>query len=72
MNRIDKVVVFKPLGQAELRKILSLELNILQQRIFNSSTTTPFAFSLTEASQDYLLAKARTMWPTRSAANADS
>ena len=39
MNRIDKVVVFKPLGQAELWKILSLELNILQQRIFNSSTT---------------------------------
>src|SRR5713101_2451951 len=26
MNRIDKVVVFKPLGQAELRKILGLEL----------------------------------------------
>src|SRR6201993_48898 len=30
MNRIDKVVVSKPLGHAELRKILSLELNILQ------------------------------------------
>src|SRR6266851_174929 len=55
MNRIDKVVVFKPLGQAELRKILGLELNILQQRIFNSSTTTPFVFSLTEAAKDYLL-----------------
>lgn len=25
MNRIDKVVVFKPLGQAELRKVLGLE-----------------------------------------------
>jgi ATP-dependent Clp protease ATP-binding subunit ClpB len=55
MNRIDKVVVFKPLGQAELRKILSLELNILQERIFNSSTTTRFVFSLTEAAKDYLL-----------------
>src|SRR3989475_979283 len=33
MNRIDKVVVFKPLGECELRKILGLELNILQQRI---------------------------------------
>ena len=52
MNRIDKVVVFKPLGQAELRKILGLELNILQQRIFNSSTTTRFVFSLTEAAKD--------------------
>src|SRR6476620_11234815 len=48
MNRIDKVVVFKPLGQPELRKILGLELSILQQRIFNSSTTTPFVFTLSE------------------------
>jgi ATP-dependent Clp protease ATP-binding subunit ClpB len=55
MNRIDKVVVFKPLGQPELRKILGLELNILQQRVFNSSTTTPFVFSVTDAAKDYLL-----------------
>jgi ATP-dependent Clp protease ATP-binding subunit ClpB len=55
MNRIDKTVVFRPLGEPELRKILSLELNILQQRIFNSSTGAPFVFSLTEAAKDYLL-----------------
>src|SRR2546421_60141 len=55
MNRIDQVVVFKPLGQAGLRKILRLELNIVQQRILNSSTATPFVFSLTEAAKDYLL-----------------
>src|SRR5437879_11247520 len=55
MNRIDKVVVFKPLGQAGLRKILGLELNIVQQRILNSSTATPFVFSLTEAAKDCLL-----------------
>ena len=55
MNRIDKVVVFKPLGQRELRKILGLELGILQQRIFSSSTTTPFVFSLSEPAKDYLL-----------------
>ncbi len=57
MNRIDKVVVFKPLGQTELRKILGLELNILQQRIFNSSTTTPFIFTLSEPAKDHLLAE---------------
>ena len=55
MNRIDKVVVFKPLGQNELRQILGLELNILQQRVFNTSSTTPFVFSLTDAAKDYLL-----------------
>jgi ATP-dependent Clp protease ATP-binding subunit ClpA len=55
MNRIDKVVVFKLLGQVELRKILELELGILQLRIFDSSTTTPFVFSLTEEAKDQLL-----------------
>jgi ATP-dependent Clp protease ATP-binding subunit ClpB len=55
MNRIDKVVVFKPLGQAELRKILGLELGILQTRIFSSSMTTPFVFSVTEEAKDFLL-----------------
>ena len=55
MNRIDKVVVFKPLGQAELKKILGLELGILQTRIFNSSMTTPFVFSVTESAREYLL-----------------
>jgi ATP-dependent Clp protease ATP-binding subunit ClpB len=55
MNRIDKVVVFKPLGQAELKKILGLELGILQTRIFNSSMTTPFVFSVTESAREFLL-----------------
>ena len=54
MNRIDKVVVFKPLGESELRKILGLELNILQQRIFNSNST-PFVFSVTEPAKEYIL-----------------
>src|SRR5580700_6470156 len=38
MNRIDKTVVFRPLGERELRKILALELNVVQQRVFSSST----------------------------------
>src|SRR4051812_30076135 len=32
MNRIDKTVVFRPLGEAELRKILTIELGMVQQR----------------------------------------
>jgi ATP-dependent Clp protease ATP-binding subunit ClpB len=55
MNRIDKVVVFRPLGEAELRQILGLELNILQQRIFNTAHGMPFVFSLTDPAKDYLL-----------------
>src|ERR1700731_59304 len=48
MNRIDKVVSFKPLGQPELRKILEIELNNIQQNILNLSATTRFVFTLTE------------------------
>jgi ATP-dependent Clp protease ATP-binding subunit ClpB len=55
MNRIDKTVVFKPLGDPELRRILGLELNILQQRIFNSPSGAPFVFSVTDSARDFLL-----------------
>jgi len=55
MNRIDKTVVFRPLGEAELRKILTLELNIVQQRIFISGKGAPFVFSLTDAAREHLL-----------------
>ena len=55
MNRIDKTVVFKPLGETELRKILTLELNMVQQRIFSSPSGAPFVFSVTEAARDHLL-----------------
>jgi ATP-dependent Clp protease ATP-binding subunit ClpB len=55
MNRIDKLVVFRPLGEPELRKILGLELNILQHRIFNSTAGAPFLFSLTDTAKEFLL-----------------
>ncbi|HWB82889.1 MAG TPA: AAA family ATPase [Bryobacteraceae bacterium] len=55
MNRIDKTVVFHPLGESELRKILTLELNLVQQRIFSAANGAPFVFSLTDAARSYLL-----------------
>jgi ATP-dependent Clp protease ATP-binding subunit ClpB len=55
MNRIDKTVVFRPLGEAQLRQILTLELNIVQQRVFNSANGAPFVFSLTDSARDHLL-----------------
>jgi ATP-dependent Clp protease ATP-binding subunit ClpB len=54
-NRIDKTVVFKPLGEPELRKILTIELSMVQQRIFSSANGAPFVFSPTEGARDYLL-----------------
>lgn len=54
-NRIDKVVVFKPLGKAELWRILDLELRFIQSRVFNSGTTTQFVFAFTTPAKEFLL-----------------
>ncbi|MEP6714773.1 MAG: AAA family ATPase [Terriglobia bacterium] len=55
MNRIDKTIVFRPLGSEQLHRILDIELNMLQQRIFNSANTTPFVFNLSAAAKNFLL-----------------
>jgi ATP-dependent Clp protease ATP-binding subunit ClpB len=55
MNRLDKVVVFRALGSEQLHRILNIELNMLQHRVFNSANTTPFVFNLAPESKAYLL-----------------
>ncbi len=55
MNRIDKVVVFKPLGEPELRRILDLELGQVQQRIMLSPSEKSFVFTVSESGKDFLL-----------------
>ena len=55
MNRIDKVVVFRPLGSDQLRKIVGLELATLQQRIIRAAGSVPFVMNLTEPARKFLL-----------------
>ena len=55
MNRIDKTIVFKPLGETALRQVLGLELNIVQKRILSSLCKEAFVFSLTDPAKDFLL-----------------
>jgi ATP-dependent Clp protease ATP-binding subunit ClpB len=61
INRLDKIVVFKPLGEAELRKILDIELRMVQQRIFQAAGANPFIFTVTPSAKDYLLAEGTDM-----------
>ena len=61
MNRLDKVVTFQPLGSEQLRKILDIELNLVQQRIFNSPMEKAFVFTLSDGSKDFLLAEGTDM-----------
>jgi ATP-dependent Clp protease ATP-binding subunit ClpA len=55
INRLDKVVVFKPLGEAELKRILDLELAMVQRRVFTNTMGTPFLFKLTDPAKAFLL-----------------
>ncbi|MDQ2712409.1 MAG: AAA family ATPase [Acidobacteriota bacterium] len=57
MNRIDKVVVFKPLGEPELRRILDLELAQVQNRIFTSPSEKSFVLTVSESGKDFLLSE---------------
>lgn len=52
MNRIDKIVVFKALGETEIRRILDLELKRVQERILGG---TPFLFQASESAKEALL-----------------
>jgi ATP-dependent Clp protease ATP-binding subunit ClpA len=61
MNRLDKVVVFRPLGSPELKRILDIELNMVQQRVFNSTPDRAFIFHVTEPAKDYLLGEGTDM-----------
>jgi ATP-dependent Clp protease ATP-binding subunit ClpB len=61
MNRIDKVVIFQPLGSEQLKKVLDIELNLVQQRIFNTSSDRAFVFTLSDSSKDFLLAEGTDM-----------
>jgi ATP-dependent Clp protease ATP-binding subunit ClpA len=55
MNRLDKVVTFQPLGSEQLKKILDIELNLVQQRIFNTASDRAFVFTLSDSSKGFLL-----------------
>jgi len=56
MNRVDKVVVFRGLGDEELRRIVELELSAVQQRIDESASET-FTVTTTPAAREFLLAE---------------
>ncbi|HMO79201.1 MAG TPA: AAA family ATPase [Pyrinomonadaceae bacterium] len=56
MNRIDKVVVFRSLKEHHLRRILDIELNLVQDRI-TQSAGTKFIFECSEGAKDFLLSE---------------
>jgi ATP-dependent Clp protease ATP-binding subunit ClpA len=55
INRLDKIVVFKPLGGDELSKILDIELEAVQQRVRSAAADKPFQVNVSDSARELLL-----------------
>jgi ATP-dependent Clp protease ATP-binding subunit ClpB len=55
INRLDKIVVFKSLGVEELRRIIDIELELVQQRIQAAAAGKPFLVNVTDSAREFLL-----------------
>ena len=55
INRLDNIVVFKSLGAEELRRIVDIELEMVQRRIQAATAGKPFLVNVSEAARTFLL-----------------
>ncbi|MGH9630295.1 MAG: AAA family ATPase, partial [Bryobacteraceae bacterium] len=55
INRLDNIVVFKSLGREELRRILDIELEMVQQRIDAAGANKAFLVNVTDTAREFLL-----------------
>src|SRR5208282_4376651 len=55
INRLDNIVVFKSLGEEELRRIVDIELEMVQQRIRTAAGSHPFSVNVTDSAREFLL-----------------
>jgi ATP-dependent Clp protease ATP-binding subunit ClpB len=57
INRLDKIVVFKSLSAEELRRIVDIELEMVQERIQSAAANKPFLVNVTDTAREFLLAE---------------
>ena len=55
INRLDKIVVFNSLGNEELRRIVDIELDVVQERIQTAAAGKPFLVDVTQSAREFLL-----------------
>ena len=55
LNRLDKIVVFRALGNAELNRIIDIELERVQQRVQTATGGKPFLINVTASARKLLL-----------------
>jgi ATP-dependent Clp protease ATP-binding subunit ClpB len=54
MNRLDKLVVFRPLQRKQLEQVLDIELSMVQQRVLDAAKGQ-FLFTVAPTARDFLL-----------------
>ena len=55
INRLDKIVVFKALSIEALKRIVDIELELVQQRIQTAAAGKPFLINVTDSAREFLL-----------------
>jgi ATP-dependent Clp protease ATP-binding subunit ClpB len=55
LNRLDRIVVFRALGNEELNRIIDIELELVQQRVQKASAGKPFLINVTSSARKFLL-----------------
>ena len=55
INRLDHIVVFKSLGEEQLRQIVEIELDLVQDRIEAAAAGCPFLINVTPSAREFLL-----------------
>jgi ATP-dependent Clp protease ATP-binding subunit ClpA len=55
LNRLDRIVVFKALGNEELDRIIDIELELVQQRVQAALANKPFFINVTDSARKFLL-----------------
>jgi ATP-dependent Clp protease ATP-binding subunit ClpB len=54
INRLDKIVVFNSPGNKELRRIVDLELDVVQERIQTAASSKPFLLDAMDSAREFL------------------
>ena len=55
INRFDNIIVFRSLGNQELRRIVDIELETVQERIRAAAPNKPFLINVTGSAKEFLL-----------------
>jgi ATP-dependent Clp protease ATP-binding subunit ClpA len=57
INRLDHIVVFRSLGTLELRRIVDIELDLVQDRIHAAARDNRFSLAVTQSAKEFLVAE---------------